>query len=224
MRYLFFFSILTALCFSSCAREESADVNQKRIHTTYELYYNADEDVTYARAWFRFGNGTGTLLQLSDPSQVTFEGDKLVFNGLLAFYEKKYAGLKTAGKFVFEDTEGTSYENSIDVRPISFGTLPDSIARTAAFSVPFAGGALATNEVIGLWANGENEGDAQAAITFETGTNSVIVPADKMALIGAGPGKLYMDRRFVPTIGEAPDAGGFISGVYRAKTASVVFK
>jgi hypothetical protein len=225
MRYSLFFSLLTiTLLMTSCAREKSADVNQDRIHTTYELFYNTDEDVTYARAWFRFGNANGTLLELTAPSQVTFEGETMTFNGVLAFYEKKYAGLKSSGTFKFEDTEGATYQNTIDVRPIAFGTLPDSIARNAAFSIPFTGGPVATNEVIGIWANGENEGDAQAAITFETGAGTVIVPADRMAKIGAGPGKIYMDRRFIPTITEAPGAGGIISGVYRAKTADVIFK
>jgi hypothetical protein len=224
MRYLPILFLLSAFLVTSCQRESSADVNQDRIHTYYELFYNADEDVTYARAWFRFGNATGTLLELSDPSEVSFEGDKMTFNGLLAFYEKKYVGLKTSGTFKWEDTEGNVFQNTIEVRPIAFGTLPDSIARNAAFSIPFTGGPVADKEVIGIWANGENEGDAQAAITFETGAGTVIVPADKMAKIGAGPGKIYMDRRYVPLITEAPGAGGGISGVYRAKTANVVFK
>lgn len=73
---------------ASCKRESSGDVNQKRIFTQYELFYNENEDITYARAWFRFGHETGTLLELSSPSIVTFEGDKLSFNGVLASREK----------------------------------------------------------------------------------------------------------------------------------------
>lgn len=45
-----------------------------------------------------------------------------------------------------------------------------------------------------------------------------------MAKIGAGAGKLYMDRRFKPAIAQAPGAGGHISAVYQAKTANVIFK
>jgi hypothetical protein len=224
MRYLPIFLLLTLFLQTACQRESSSDVKQDRIHTTYELYYNADEDITYARAWFRFGNATGTLLELASPSAVTFDGEAMTFNGLLAFYEKKFAGLKSSGKFRWEDTEAKVFENSIDVRPIAFGVLPDSLARNAALAIPFTGGPILEREIVGIWANGENEGDAQAAATFEVGAGSVIVGADKMTKIGAGPGKIYMDRRYTPSILEAPSAGGILTGVYRAKTKSVVFK
>jgi hypothetical protein len=224
MRNLSFFALTFLLFLASCAREKSSDVNQDRIHTTYELFYNANEDITYARAWFRFGNATGTLLELSDPSQVSFEGEKLTFNKVLAYYEKKFVGLKASGSFTFEDTEGNAYQNAVSIHEIGFGALPDSISRTTALSIPFSGGEVLENEVVGVWINGENEGDAQAALTIDQGSNEVIVPADKMEKIGAGPGKIYMDRRFTPQIVEAPGAGGITTGVYRAKTEQVIFK
>jgi hypothetical protein len=214
------FSILT----TACQRESSADVNQDRIFTHYELFYNANEDVTYARAWFRFGNATGTLLELADPSVVTFEGDKLTFNKVLAYYEKKYAGLKSSGKFRWEDTEAKVFENNLTVNNIAFGALPDSVSRATAFSIPWTGDALGSDEIVGVWVNGENEGDAQAAITIETGASAIIVPADKMSKIGAGPGKIYLERRFAPALTEATGAGGYGAGIYRAQTANVVFK
>lgn len=224
MRYLTIFSLFVLFSATSCQRESSGDVKQDRIFTQYELFYNANEDITYARAWFRFGNATGTLLELASPSEVTFEGDKLAFNGVLAYYEKKYAGLKSSGTFHWEDTEGHTFDNTITVKPIAFGALPDSIARNAALTIPFTGDPLGTNEVAGVWINGENEGDAQAALTIETGTSSIIVGLDKISKVGAGPGKIYMERRYSPTLTDATSAGGTISGVYRATTKAVVFK
>ena len=224
MRYLTFLSLLLLLSTTACQRESSGDVNQDRIFTQYELFYNADEDITYARAWFRFGNATGTLLQLASPSQVSFAGDVIPFNGVLAYYEKKYAGLKTSGAFHWEDTEGHVFDNSIALKAIAFGAIPDSIARTGAFSIPWTGDPLGANEIAGVWINGENEGDAQAAVTIETGATAVIVGADKIGKVGAGPGKIYLERRYTPALQDATGAGGSISGVYRAKTKSVVFK
>lgn len=225
MRYtLFILSIFALFLATSCQRESSADVNQDRIFTHYELFYNADEDITYARAWFRFGSITGTQLELSDPSEVTFEGDKLSFNKLLAFYEKKYAGLKTSGTFHWEDTEGKSFDNSVTINAIDFGAMPDSIVRNAALTIPWTGNALGTDEAVGTWINGENEGDAQAAITIEDGATALIVPADKMGKVGAGPGKIYLERRSSPALSEVTGAGGYGAGVYRAKAKSVIFK
>jgi len=221
---IFFLSVLSILTSTSCQRESSADVNQDRIFTHYELFYNATEDITYARAWFRFGSITGTLLELASPSEVTFEGDVLPFNKVLAFYEKKYPGLKTSGKFHWEDTDAKVFENSVSMNSIDFGSMSDSIARNAALSIPWTGNALGADEVVGTWINGENEGDAQAAITIENGATTLIVPLNKIEKVGAGPGKIYLERRFAPALLEVTGAGGYGAGVYRAKTKNVVFK
>jgi hypothetical protein len=223
MRNILFFLLLSAMV-TACKRESSSDVNQKRIYTQYELFYNETEDITYARAWFRFGNETGTLLELASPSVVTFEGEKLAFNGLLAYYEKKFPGYKSTGTFHWEDTEGTAYDNVASIHPIHFGAIPDSLARNAAFSIPWTGDPLAARESAGVWINGENEGDAQAAVTLETGAAAIIMPANQMEKIGAGPGKIYLQRRYFPELAQATDAGGFLSGVYRPKFKAVVFK
>ena len=225
MRYtLFFLSIFSLFLASSCQRESSADVNQDRIFTHYELFYNANEDKTYARAWFRFGSVTGTQLELAAPSEVSFNGDKLSFNKVLAFYEKQYAGLKAFGTFHWEDTEGKVFDNELNINVIDFGVMPDSIVRTAALTIPWTGSALGADEVVGTWINGENEGDAQAAITIETGATALIVPLNKIEKVGAGPGKIYLERRFSPALLDVTGAGGYGAGVYRAKTKNVIFK
>lgn len=220
---LFLLALVATLLGTACQRESSADVNQDRIFTQYELFYNANEDITYARAWFRFGNATGTQLELADPSAVFFEGDELSFNKLLAFYEKKYAGFKTSGTFRWEDIDAKVFENTVSINSIDFGVVPDTVLRNAAFNIPFTGNALGDDEVAGVWINGENEGDSQAAATFETGATSLIVAANKMSQVGAGPGQIYLERRFSPDLTQKTGAGGSVAGVYRPKFKAVVF-
>jgi hypothetical protein len=222
MRHIFLFSLLT-LFFTSCHRESSADVNQKRIFTQYELFYDANEDITYARAWFRFGSATGTILELASPSIVTFDGDQLSLKPVLAYYEKKYAGYKASGTFHWEDTEGTAYDNEAVIHPIEFGVVPDSVARNAAFEIPWTGDPLAAQESVGAWVNGANEGDAQATVTIESGAASIIMPANQMSKIAAGGGKIYIQRRFFPDLTQPTEAGGSVHGVYRPKFKAVVF-
>lgn len=225
MRYsLFLLSLFCILLTTSCQRESSADVKQDRIFTHYELFYDANEDITYARAWFNFGSLTGTQLELAAPSQVTFEGDVLTFNKLLAFYEKKYAGFKPSGTFVWEDTDAKAFHNTLNIQSIGFGAMPDSIARTTALTIPWTGTPLGEDEVVGTWINGEKEGDAQAALTIDKGASALIVPLDKIEKVGAGPGKIYLERRLSPALLEVTGAGGYGAGVYRAKTKQVVFK
>lgn len=224
MRYLLSLTALITLLLTACHTEQSSDVNQNRIYTQYELVYNADEDITYARAWFRFGNATGTQLELSSPSEVTFEGEKLSFVKLLGYYEKKFAGLKNSGVFKWEDTEGTAYENTVALSSIAIGSLSDTLPRTAALNVPWTGDALSTDDVAVLWVNGSGEGDAQAAISIEDGAGSIILPLDKVSKISAGKGKIYLERRRSPDLVQKTDAGGTGTGVYRAKTKEVVFE
>jgi hypothetical protein len=224
MRFSIFLFLALAFLFHACTTEQSSDVKQDRIFTQYELFYNANEDITYARAWFRFGNATGTLLELSAPSQVTFEGEALSFVKLLGYYEKKMAGLKTEGTFKWEDSDGKSFQNKISLKPIEYGVIPDTVSRSKAFDIPWKGDALGDNEVVGVWINGINEGDAQAAITIQKGTNSIIMPLDRMSKIGIGKGTIYMDRRFSPALGEKTGAGGSISAVYRPKNKTPYFK
>ena len=73
MKYLSKFILLiiistTIVYFSSCEKEPPSSINQDRIFTIYELYYNANADITYARATFKYGNSAGSLMQLNDGS------------------------------------------------------------------------------------------------------------------------------------------------------------
>ncbi|HBH48606.1 MAG TPA: hypothetical protein DDX98_08195, partial [Bacteroidales bacterium] len=95
MKPLFIPFLILALLFVSCEREDSADVNQDRIYTIYSLVYEADQDITYARAWFQFGSAVGTLLELSEPSNVSFNDQRLSFQNAFAYYEKSLPGKTT---------------------------------------------------------------------------------------------------------------------------------
>ena len=59
-----------------CGSEDSADVNQNTIYTDYELFYNANDDVTHAITRFRFGGALGTILELTSASGANIIGDR----------------------------------------------------------------------------------------------------------------------------------------------------
>jgi hypothetical protein len=64
-----FFPILIA---SSCQRESSADVNQDRIFTHYELFYNANDRHHLRPCLVPVWEHHGHSLELASPSEVTF--------------------------------------------------------------------------------------------------------------------------------------------------------
>ncbi|MBX9782536.1 MAG: hypothetical protein K2X48_04495 [Chitinophagaceae bacterium] len=62
------FIAVTALLFSVCEKQPSDAVDQDRIRTDYELFYDKNTDKTTAVAAFKFGQSiTGTQLELSSP-------------------------------------------------------------------------------------------------------------------------------------------------------------
>lgn len=206
---------LVIMLFSSCAREESADVNQDKIHSAYELFYNANEDKTYARATFKFSNALGTNLQLTSPSEVRFNGDVLTFKTGLAYYEKEYQGLISTGTFKWTDTDGNEFENAITFKNINFPAILDTIPRNAAYEMFWQGDSLTANEKVILTINGVLEGDAQIFTQDNINAKSIILALNQLQALGQGQGTLWMDRYYQPALTEKTSAGGTMTGHYR---------
>jgi hypothetical protein len=219
-----FIALLCAITLFNCNRESSADVNQDRIYTIYELFYNANEDKTFARATFRFSNEVGTLLELSEPSQVTFNGDILTFNRVLAYYEREYAGFVDSGTFEWTDTEENTFINSAQVNNIDYAATIDTIDRSASYELNWSGNPLAEDELVTLTINGENEGDARLFTTNDIGASSIILAQNILEQVGQGPGTLFLDRSFSPELLDATGAGGRVTGRYRPKNQTPYMK
>jgi hypothetical protein len=220
--YLFLFTVLGS--FTSCIREDSDSVDQDKIFTEYELFYNANEDKTYARATFKFSNVFGTKLELSEMSEIKFNGEPLTFNAFLAYYEKEYAGFVDTGTFRWTDLDGNIFTNSISVKPLSYGDGITTISRDASFDLSWSGDPLGEDENVTVVVNGENELDAKTFITNDLGTQSIILDRDKLQGVGAGPGTIFLDWRYIPLLNERTSAGGLITGRYRPLNLNVVFE
>lgn len=207
----------------SCQSEVSDDVNQDRIYCEYELSYNANQDKTYAKAIFKFGNALGTLLQLSAPSEVRFNGDLLTFNNVLAYYEKSYAGFINTGTFSWKDTQGNEYNNIVNITTIDYPAGLDTIPRTSAFELFWVGDSLSANQSVVLQANGQLEGDYQIFTQTNLNSTSIIMNLNQLQQLGHGSGTLWMDRIFSSNLQQQTSAGGIIRGIYRPVNKQVYF-
>lgn len=216
-------SITLSFFTTSCVRETSDSVSQDKIYTDYELFYNANEDKTYARATFRFSNALGTNLELADGSEVRFEGDVLTFNEVLAYYEREYAGFKQSGTFEWDDLDGNTFSNSISINSIEYPDGIDSIGRENSFEISWVGDALDNDETVTVTINGENEGDAKLFINDDIGSSSIILDMDKLEGVGEGPGKIWMDRSYSPVLMQETSSGGKITGRFRPENLEVIF-
>jgi len=213
--------VLSAFLFS-CQRDVSENVNQDSIHAQYRIVYDADDDKTYARAEFRFGGIGGTLLELTDPATITFEGDVLDWRALFAYYERDYAGVQDSGVFLYEDLDGNTFENSVKLgSAIAFSDSLTSISQASAFELSWDGAPIELGESVIVTLNGINEADAKIFTTSTPGATSIILEQDKLAEIGLGTGTIFIERRFDQLIQSGTSEGGLVWSRYKGKKKSI---
>jgi hypothetical protein len=213
MKKLIVFAVSSLILWSSCTQENSSGVDQSRIFTHYELFYDKNEDKTYAKAHFTFGNALGTSLELEAPAEVKFNGDVLLHNPVTGNYEKVYTGFVPAGTFIFKDGDGVTYTNTSDsLTAVDFPASPAviPISRSQDKYVAWQGTEVQPGETIYL-------GVAYNSYTETTpGADSIRVHATSLQNTALGAYVGLMDRYTSTTPVQKPDAGGIITVKYRA--------
>ncbi len=224
MKHLLFSLFAISLIFTSCQREDSDSVDQDRIHVRYVLEYNADTDITSARAQFRFGHATGTILELVSPAEIKFNGDVLVWNNALAYYEKQYSGLVSTGSFEYKDVDGSVFTNTATVpSSIDFPASPGPISNSGSHELFWTGNALAADENVWVTISGNNTtGDGQTFATYTDGATSILFSQNKLEDLGTGTATMWMDRNHEVDAANATSAGGRVVSRYKADPAQNV--
>ena len=211
------FFLLVLVVVSSCAKENASDVNQDKIYTDYEVFYNQNTDKTWVVAKFRFGGPTGTILELDSTSYVTFNGDTLAYNPLYTGHFKEYAGRITSGSFKYENVAGQIFVNSIPaVDVIAFASDFDTLKKSQAQTITWVGTALGSNEAVGILIGNGSWG--QAALTWQNqdGASNIVLGITQMATLGLGNSTVYMDRQNEVDVTQGTSKGGRIRARYRA--------
>jgi hypothetical protein len=226
MKKVFFLFVLFLSGLSTgCQTELSSSVDQDRIFTAYELYYDRNSDITTARAVFRFGNLTGTQLQLAAPAEVRFNNDVLAYNSVLGFYERDYSGFLTGGTFVYRDVNNRSFTNTIaGLKIIDFpASFPTNFGRSNSFTLTWAGEPLGTNERLDVLLTSSNITEPQLFIQPGAGSTNIVLAADQLTRLAVGQGNASLFRYLVLPLQQATSAGGSISGRYQPmnKTISI---
>jgi hypothetical protein len=223
MKPLFIPFLILALLFVSCEREDSADVNQDRIYTIYSLVYEADQDITYARAWFRFGSAVGTLLELSEPSNVSFNDQRLSFQNAFAYYEKSLPGKTMSGSFFWEDYDGLQFNNAVSMKEIDFPSDLTEISQDQSFELFWEGMPLKNDEYVAVAINGNFEGDASIIWERGNGSQSIAIPKSQLEKLPVDqPATFWLEFGYNPPLAQATGAGGEIYGKYRVSKTIMI--
>ncbi|MEO1053115.1 MAG: hypothetical protein AAFX87_20945 [Bacteroidota bacterium] len=223
-----FFSVLlagTLFLFTSCESEESENVNQDRIYALYELFYDANRDVTFARTTFFFGNVTGTKLELSDGASITFDGQALAFNNTLAFYEREIAGFVDSGSFSYTDLDGNTFNNPASINTVDFPDGQNTVVnKSQSYTIEWDGTALSNGESVTVSIVPNAVAESELFIQASTGATSIILTQNRLEDIQSVVGELVMDRFTSSEPAEATSAGGEVLGHYRASNLSVTIE
>lgn len=207
---------------SSCDVEDSADVNQDRIYTVYEVFYNSNTDKTWVIARFRFGGLTGTLLELNEPASVSFNGDELPYNPVFLGHYKEFAGRLNSGEFRYTNVDGAIFTNSVaSGETIAFPEGLETISKSNAFNLEWEGASLGEDEVVGLFVGSWTWGQDAAFVQTNEGTTSLVLGTNQLNNLPDGQSTLFMDRSIIKTVTQGTSEGGIVRNVYRAENINV---
>ena len=218
-----FLMLSVSLLMFSCTPEDSNDVNQDRIYTDYEVFYNSNTDKTWVVAKFKFGNAVGTILDLKDDAFVTFNGDTLPYNIFFGGHQKEYAGRITTGSFSYTNTEGTVFVNSIPaVDTIAFPNDLDTLDKSSAYTISWGGSALAADEKVAIFI-GTNWTWGDDALLYQEldGATDIVIGLTQLANLSVGPATCYMDRSKEVALNQGTSAGGAIRQKFRARNVNI---
>lgn len=224
MKKLLFAIIGAGLLLGSCAKEDSSDVNQDKIWTSYELFYNQNEDKTHAVARFRFGGPTGTLLELTDSTsaKVTYNGTEMPYNNFWGGHHLEFAGSQTGGSFVYTNNDGDVFTNTVPSGDtIAYEVGFDTITKSSAQTFNWQGSALAANQKVAVFVGSWTWGEDALFYTEADGATSFVMGVTQMQNLALGTSTVYMDRSTELDVTEGTSEGGKISYKYRCTNASV---
>lgn len=224
--HLFFLGGLAVLCLNACAKEDSADVNQDKIWTEYVVSYNQNDDKTDVVARFRFGNPTGTLLELVDSTDasVTFNGTPMPYSAFWSGHHLEFAGNITTGTFAYTNTAGTTYTNTVPsgAETIAFPASFDTIAKSQAQTFAWVGTPLSANQSVGIYVGTWAWDNDALFYTNATGGNNLVMGVQAKSGLTPGQATVYMLRQVENNSINGTSKGGVIRYAYRPLDKNVV--
>lgn len=209
MKKIAFLIVVCTTLFSSCAKEVSENVAQDSIYTVYELFFNKNTDITTARATFRFGGPSGTLLDLTDPANCTFNGDELLYNKILGSHNKDYAGFVSSGTFKYLDLDDNTLTNTTPIiETIDFPTK-DTIKADNPCLFMWIGSPLGKDESVSLIIDGTEQNNFELFGTVVEGATEIALSSEKLKRLGHGVATCTLTREYNKfSIDEGTSKGG----------------
>lgn len=215
--------LILSICFSACEKEISKLVDQDKIWTYYELFYDQNVDKTYATATFRFSSVNGTKLKLSEPSAVMVDGAQMEWQEDEGVYRNEFSGLKSSASFHWVDLNGNSFTNEITIREVSFATIVNDLHYSDSVAyLMWDGAALDSSETMSLTIDGPGNTDARVFYVDSVNATTITIDSVRLSYVDSGLVGLVLNRRYSPALTEQTSRGGQLTGRYLTDTVRVM--
>jgi hypothetical protein len=223
MNIKLFLPFLGLLLLSACAKENASDVNQDKIYTDYEVFYDKNTDKTIVLAKFNFGGPTGTILELDSTATVKFNNDILGYNAVYGGHYREYAGRITSGTFTYTNLNNVSYVNQMPAGDtVAFQPSFTQLQKSAAQTITWLGPVLAANQSVGIFVGTYTWGQAALSWQDVDGATNVVLGISQMSsLTPATTATVFMDRQTETVISQGTAEGGKIRTKYRALNQTI---
>jgi hypothetical protein len=216
-KVLFSLSLLFAVVFTSCTGESAGDVNQDRIYTEYEQFYNSNTGTTTVIARFRFGNALGTILELDSTDNVKFNGDDLPYSIFWGAHVREYVGNIAPGTFVYTNLDGNVFTNTVPTfETIDFPSNFTELSRSTPYDFQWTGTALGQNQEVGVFVGSWAWGDDTWNFTNSVGATNMVFGINSLSNLPLGTSTVYLDRTTRKSNIQGTSRGGVIKGKFRA--------
>lgn len=204
-----------------CTGEDSANVDQDRIYSSYWLEYDANQDRTIIHASLRLGHELGTALEALPPAELAFEGERLTFDTSVGWHTQRRGGMIDGGTFTWTNAEGRVFENEVGPLPrVDFPAGPLSLSRDRSYELNFVGEPLQEGEELEVYLTGPSKVSLNRVSTKEVGATRIVLPADQIAQLTPGSGFLAM-RRFRNLPGDGTEVGSKVTGSYQPRSLPI---
>ncbi len=153
-------------------------IDADRIYSHYELRYERYKDKTIVKAVLRLDGPEGTFVELTEPAEISFNGNHLDFNPENKQHLTTYTSLVDSGTFQYIRSDGKFIINSTPkLEEITFPSI-DSISRSKDLIIKWIGDPVGAYETVLLTLEGSER--AITHRTSEQGDTVFIIPASEI--------------------------------------------
>lgn len=221
---IFLFALIIISGCYSTEVSDSSNVNQDAIYQDYYVTYDGETNLADASAVFRFESWQGNTLNLTSPSSIEVNGQKMSGEKeWLTGYVYRASRVKSDKNnyvFRFTDTEEKEYNNSITLDPVSIDETVSELNLSKENEINFSGKPLDKHETFRITIT-ENDTISAEISSHIKGITSLKVTPDDLKGFVEGIANIRVDREIDKPLDQTTNVEGELQGIYRSEIHSV---